>query len=70
MASTKENPPAEIEIEKLVYGGDGLARLDGQVVLMPYVLPGEKVAFRPQKMKAGLLKGYAGADLAAVGGKD
>ena len=57
MASTKENPPAEIEIEKLVYGGDGLARLDGQVVLMPYVLPGEKVAFRPQKMKAGLLKG-------------
>jgi 23S rRNA (uracil1939-C5)-methyltransferase len=57
MASTKENPPVEIEIEKLVYGGDGLARLDGQVVLMPYVLPGERVAFRPQKMKAGLLKG-------------
>ncbi len=57
MASTKENPPAEIEIEKLVYGGDGLARLDGQVVLMPYVLPGERVSFRPQKMKAGLLKG-------------
>jgi hypothetical protein len=27
MASTKENPLAEIEIEKLVYGGDGLARL-------------------------------------------
>jgi 23S rRNA (uracil1939-C5)-methyltransferase len=57
MASTKENPPVEIEIEKLVYGGDGLARLDGQVVLMPFVLPGEKVSFRPQRMKAGLLKG-------------
>ncbi len=57
MAITKENPPVEIEIEKLVYGGDGLARLDGQVVLLPYVLPGERVAFRPQKMKAGLLKG-------------
>lgn len=57
MASTKENSPVEIEIEKLVYGGDGLARLDGQVVLMPYVLPGERVAFRPQHMKAGLLKG-------------
>jgi 23S rRNA (uracil1939-C5)-methyltransferase len=57
MASTKEIPPVEIEIEKLVYGGDGLARLDGQVVLMPFVLPGERVSFRPQRMKAGLLKG-------------
>ncbi len=31
-------------IEKLVYGGEGLARLDGQVVLVPFVLPGERVA--------------------------
>lgn len=57
MANTKENPPVEIQIEKLVYGGDGLARLDGQVMLTPFVLPGERVALRPQKMKAGLLKG-------------
>jgi 23S rRNA (uracil1939-C5)-methyltransferase len=57
MASTKENSTAEIEIEKLVYGGDGLARLDGQVVLMPYVLPGERVSFTPQRVKTGLLKG-------------
>ena len=28
-------------IEKWVYGGDGLARLDGRVVLTPFVLPGE-----------------------------
>jgi len=57
MASTKQNPAAEIEIEKLVYGGDGLARLDGQVVLMPYVLPGERVSFTPERVKTGLLKG-------------
>jgi 23S rRNA (uracil1939-C5)-methyltransferase len=57
MASTKENSTAEIEIEKLVYGGDGLARLDGQVVLMPYVLPGERVSFTPERVKTGLLKG-------------
>ncbi len=56
MASTKENSPAEIEIEKLVYGGDGLARLDGQVVLMPFVLPGERVSFIPERVKTGLLK--------------
>ena len=35
--------PFEIDVEKLVYGGDGLARRDGQVILTPYVLPGERV---------------------------
>ncbi len=33
-----------VEIEKLVYGGEGLARLDGRVVFVPFVMPGEKVA--------------------------
>ena len=31
----------EVRIEKWVYGGDALARLDGRVVLAPFVLPGE-----------------------------
>jgi 23S rRNA (uracil1939-C5)-methyltransferase len=57
MAHTTQNSSAEVEIEKLVYGGDGLARLNGQVVLTPYVLPGEKVSFTPERVKAGLLKG-------------
>jgi 23S rRNA (uracil1939-C5)-methyltransferase len=30
-------------IEKLVYGGEGLAHADGNTVFVPYVLPGEKV---------------------------
>ena len=33
-----------VEIEKLVYGGEGLARVDGRVVFVPFVMPGEKVA--------------------------
>jgi 23S rRNA (uracil1939-C5)-methyltransferase len=33
----------EVKIEKLVYGGEGLARIDGRVVLVPFVLPGETV---------------------------
>src|SRR5215831_7028143 len=33
----------ELVIEKLVYGGDGLARHNGQVILVPFVLPGERV---------------------------
>ena len=31
----------EVRIEKWVYGGDALARLDGRVVLAPFVLPSE-----------------------------
>ena len=34
---------AEVTIEKLVYGGDGLARVDGRVLLTRYVLPDERV---------------------------
>ncbi|HVW85700.1 MAG TPA: class I SAM-dependent RNA methyltransferase, partial [Bryobacteraceae bacterium] len=33
----------ELKIEKLVYGGEGLSRLDGEVVFTPFVLPGEVV---------------------------
>ena len=33
----------KVEIEKLVYGGDGLARLDGRTALIPFTLPGEQL---------------------------
>lgn len=33
----------KLSIEKLVYGGDGLAHADGNTVFVPYVLPGEEV---------------------------
>ena len=32
-----------VSIEKLVYGGDGLAHVDGNTIFVPYVLPGEEV---------------------------
>lgn len=31
----------EVTVEKWVYGGDALSRVDGRVVLAPYLLPGE-----------------------------
>jgi 23S rRNA (uracil1939-C5)-methyltransferase len=43
-------------VEKLVYGGDGLARLDGRVVFAPYVLPGERVRAQPERQKPGLVQ--------------
>ncbi|HEY3938619.1 MAG TPA: class I SAM-dependent RNA methyltransferase [Bryobacteraceae bacterium] len=45
------------DVEKLVYGGEGLARQDGQVVLIPFVLPGEKVSITTSRVKTGLLRG-------------
>jgi 23S rRNA (uracil1939-C5)-methyltransferase len=40
-----------IHVEKLVYGGDGLSRIDGEVVLTPFVLPGETVEAEPAESR-------------------
>jgi 23S rRNA (uracil1939-C5)-methyltransferase len=55
-----------VEIEKLVHGGEGLARMDGQVVLVPYVLPGESVSITTGRVKNGLVRGAAPHVLAAA----
>jgi 23S rRNA (uracil1939-C5)-methyltransferase len=44
-----------VTVEKLVYGGDGLARLDGRVVFAPFVLPGERVRVQAGREKPGLI---------------
>ena len=36
-----------VEIEKIVYGGYGLGRIDGKICWIPYTLPGEKVEAEP-----------------------
>jgi len=43
----------QLSIEKLIYGGDGLAHVEGNTVFVPYVLPGEEVRamVRTQKKK-------------------
>lgn len=40
-----------------MYGGDGLARADGRVVLTPFVLPGETVHVQVSPAKGGILRG-------------
>jgi 23S rRNA (uracil1939-C5)-methyltransferase len=54
MADSQTN--FEVTIDKLVYGGDGLSRLDGRVVFVPFVLPGERVAVATVDAKPGLLR--------------
>ncbi len=54
----------QLSIEKLVYGGDGLARTapddDGRsmAVFVPFVLPGEKVEADIRRQKAGFARGF------------
>ena len=43
-------------VEKLVYGGEGLGRVEGRVVLAPFVLPGERVRAEAAQEKPGLVR--------------
>lgn len=49
--------PHRVRIEKWVYGGSGLARGEGRVTLVPYVMPGEEVEIEPLKQRTGLVEG-------------
>jgi 23S rRNA (uracil1939-C5)-methyltransferase len=44
-----------LHIEKLVYGGDGLAHAEGNTVFVPYVLPGEEVRAAAKSKKKKLV---------------
>src|SRR5581483_2319337 len=56
----------ELTIEKLVYGGDGLARDDGRIALVPFVLPGERVRAEVTRSKNDLLRGRASLEILAA----
>lgn len=44
-------------IEKLVYGGEGLAHENGDAVFVPFVLPGEEVEFEAGERKKKFVRG-------------
>jgi 23S rRNA (uracil1939-C5)-methyltransferase len=46
-----------ITIEKLIYGGEGLAHHEGNTVFVPFVLPGEVVRIRPAERKKKFIRG-------------
>jgi 23S rRNA (uracil1939-C5)-methyltransferase len=46
----------EIDIEKLVYGGDGLGRHEGKVVFVHFTAPGDRVEVRPIERKKGFVR--------------
>src|SRR6201984_176423 len=44
-------PTMDVTIEKLIYGGEGLAHHDGSTVFVPFVLPAERGAILPTEQK-------------------
>src|SRR5438874_8549985 len=46
----------EVRIEKLIYGGDGLGRLDGQAVFVPFTTTGDLVRARVTERRKGFLR--------------
>jgi 23S rRNA (uracil1939-C5)-methyltransferase len=49
----------EVEVEKAVYRGLGLARHDGQVIFVPRGLPGERLAVRIESVERGYARATA-----------
>jgi 23S rRNA (uracil1939-C5)-methyltransferase len=47
----------EITIEKLIYGGEGLAHHEGSTVFVPFVLPAERVAVEAVEQKKKFVRG-------------
>jgi 23S rRNA (uracil1939-C5)-methyltransferase len=47
----------DITIEKLIYGGEGLAHHDGATVFVPLVLPAERVAVEAVEQKKNFVRG-------------
>jgi 23S rRNA (uracil1939-C5)-methyltransferase len=45
-----------LEVEKLVYGGDGLSRSEGRVILTPFVLKGERIDVEIEPVKQGVTR--------------
>jgi 23S rRNA (uracil1939-C5)-methyltransferase len=49
--------PIDVRIEKLVYGGEGLAHHEGHTVFAPFVLPDESVSIEPVEKRKKFIRG-------------
>jgi 23S rRNA (uracil1939-C5)-methyltransferase len=63
-SSVRSGDTLEVAIEKGVYRGLGLARHEGQVVLVPRALPGDRLRVRVESVERGFLRARAEAVLA------
>ncbi len=48
----------QLKIEKLIYGGKGLGRLEGKATFVPFVIPDEKVQIKIKKEKKNFIEAH------------
>ena len=59
----------DVTIEKLIYGGEGLAHHDGSTVFVPLVLPGERISAEPVEQKKKFVRARMERVIEAVPGR-
>jgi 23S rRNA (uracil1939-C5)-methyltransferase len=58
-AASPSSQKIDVTIEKLIYGGEGLAHHDVSTVFVPFVLPGERVSVVPVETKKKFVRARA-----------
>ncbi|MBM2812373.1 MAG: rumA [Chloroflexi bacterium] len=61
-AEEVDSEPCDLDLTDISFGGDAIGRVDGQVLFVPYGLPGERVRARVERRK----RDYASASIVEV----
>ncbi len=64
-----ESDLIEVELERVAHGGDLIGRVDGEVIFVPYGLPGERASVRIASRKRDFVKGELVEILRAAAGR-
>jgi 23S rRNA (uracil1939-C5)-methyltransferase len=58
MSDVRKGAEVDLQVEKLAFGGKGLARVDGLVVFLNHALPGQRVRVKITRKKRQFAEGY------------
>jgi 23S rRNA (uracil1939-C5)-methyltransferase len=64
-AAAADRPAVVVDIEELNAAGDGVARLGGRPLIVPFTIPGERVSVRTTAPRGGVMYGVLDAVIAA-----
>ena len=68
-AKETESELIEVELERVAHGGDLIGRVNGEVLFVPYGLPGERASVRVASRKRDFVKGELAEILRPAAGR-